>query len=247
MFFPFINNSFMEKKNQQMGTNESNIRNMLASLLYMKKTNSKQSKEIIKKISSLASKEKLYQSLRIELNYLKELNNYYKSYFKVVEERRKEVEKNHRKVSRLLEQRKKSMNGFFEFSEGCDDQKISIQVDKEVIKNDNTKIIALKKKEQSKLKEQLKEIEDKTNTQKEKIEVIMKKVKELDTKRNNEYNSYFLNEKKIFQKIQTFEKGIKTFTSKYSELHNQVFKQSIEINETQKNIENSDVIEELCM
>ena len=247
MFFPFINNSFMEKKNQQVDTNESNIRNMLASLLYMKKTNSKQSKEIIKKISSLASKEKLYQSLRIELNYLKELNNYYKSYFKVVEERRKEVEKNHRKVSRLLEQRKKSMNGFFEFSEGCDDQKISIQVDKEVIKNDNTKIIALKKKEQSKLKEQLKEIEDKTNTQKEKIEVIMKKVKELDTKRNNEYNSYFLNEKKIFQKIQTFEKGIKTFTSKYSELHNQVFKPSIEINETQKNIENSDVIEELCM
>ena len=247
MFFPFINNSFMEKKNQQMDTNESNIRNMLASLLYMKKTNSKQSKEIIKKISSLASKEKLYQSLRIELNYLKELNNYYKSYFQVVEERRKEVEKNHRKVSRLLEQRKKSMNGFFEFSEGCDDQKISIQVDKEVIKNDNTKIIALKKKEQSKLKEQLKEIEDKTNTQKEKIEVIMKKVKELDTKRNNEYNSYFLNEKKIFQKIQTFEKGIKTFTSKYSELHNQVFKPSIEINETQKNIENSDVIEELCM
>ena len=247
MFFPFINNSFMEKKNQQMDTNESNIRNMLASLLYMKKTNSKQSKEIIKKISSLASKEKLYQSLRIELNYLKELNNYYKSYFQVVEERRKEVEKNHRKVSRLLEQRKKSMNGFFEFSEGCDDQKISIQVDKEVIKNDNTKIIALKKKEQSKLKEQLKEIEDKTNTQKEKIEVIMKKVKELDTKRNNEYNSYFLNEKKILQKIQTFEKGIKTFTSKYSELHNQVFKPSIEINETQKNIENSDVIEELCM
>ena len=247
MFFPFINNSFMEKKNQQVDTNESNIRNMLASLLYMKKTNSKQSKEIIKKISSLASKEKLYQSLRIELNYLKELNNYYKSYFKVVEERRKEVEKNHRKVSRLLEQRKKSMNGFFEFSEGCDDQKISIQVDKEVIKNDNTKIIALKKKEQSKLKEQLKEIEDKTNTQKEKIEVIMKKVKELDTKRNNEYNSYFLNEKKILQKIQTFEKGIKTFTSKYSELHNQVFKPSIEINETQKNIENSDVIEELCM
>ena len=172
MFFPFINNSFMEKKNQQMNTNESNIRNMLASLLYMKKTNSKQSKEIIKKISSLTSKEKLYQSLRIELNYLKELNNYYKSYFKIVEEKRKEVEKNHRKVNRLLEQRKKSMNGFFEFSEGCDDQKISIQVDKEVIKNDNTKIIALKKKEQSKLKEQLKEIEDKTNSQKGIMNII---------------------------------------------------------------------------
>lgn len=247
MFFPFINNSFMEKKNQQMNTNESNIRNMLASLLYMKKTNSKQSKEIIKKISSLTSKEKLYQSLRIELNYLKELNNYYKSYFKIVEEKRKEVEKNHRKVNRLLEQRKKSMNGFFEFSEGCDDQKISIQVDKEVIKNDNTKIIALKKKEQSKLKEQLKEIEDKTNSQKGKIEVIMKKVKELDTKRNNEYNSYFLNEKTVLQKIQNFEKGIKVYTSKYSELHNQVFKPSIEINETQKNTENNDVIEELCM
>ena len=235
----------MEKKNQQMNTNESNIRNMLASLLYMKKTNSKQSKEIIKKISSLTSKEKLYQSLRIELNYLKELNNYYKSYFKIVEEKRKEVEKNHRKVNRLLEQRKKSMNGFFEFSEGCDDQKISIQVDKEVIKNDNTKIIALKKKEQSKLKEQLKEIEDKTNSQKGKIEVIMKKVKELDTKRNNEYNSYFLNEKTVLQKIQNFEKGIKVYTSKYSELHNQVFKPSIEINETQKNTENNDVIEEL--
>lgn len=247
MFFPFINNSFMEKKNQQMNTNESNIRNMLASLLYMKKTNSKQSKEIIKKISSLTSKEKLYQSLRIELNYLKELNNYYKNYFKIVEEKRKEVEKNHRKVNRLLEQRKKSMNGFFEFSEGCDDQKISIQVDKEVIKNDNTKIIALKKKEQSKLKEQLKEIEDKTNSQKGKIEVIMKKVKELDTKRNNEYNSYFLNEKTVLQKIQNFEKGIKVYTSKYSELHNQVFKPSIEINETQKNTENNDVIEELCM
>lgn len=247
MFFPFINNSFMEKKNQQMNTNESNIRNMLASLLYMKKTNSKQSKEIIKKISSLTSKEKLYQSLRIELNYLKELNNYYKSYFKIVEEKRKEVEKNHRKVNRLLEQRKKSMNGFFEFSEGCDDQKISIQVDKEVIKNDNTKIIALKKKEQSKLKEQLKEIEDKTNSQKGKIEVIMKKVKELDTKRNNEYNSYFLNEKTVLQKIQNFEKGIKVYTSKYSELHNQVFKPSIEINETQKNTEKNDVIEELCM
>ena len=247
MFFPFINNSFMEKKNQQMNTNESNIRNMLASLLYMKKTNSKQSKEIIKKISSLTSKEKLYQSLRIELNYLKELNNYYKSYFKIVEEKRKEVEKNHRKVNRLLEQRKKSMNGFFEFSEGCDDQKISIQVDKEVIKNDNTKIIALKKKEQSKLKEQLKEIEDKTNSQKGKIEVIMKKVKELDTKRNNEYNSYFLNEKTVLQKIQNFEKGIKVYTSKYSELHNQVFKPSIEINETQKNTENNDVIEDLCM
>ena len=247
MFFPFINNSFMEKKNQQMNTNESNIRNMLASLLYMKKTNSKQSKEIIKKISSLTSKEKLYQSLRIELNYLKELNNYYKSYFKIVEEKRKEVEKNHRKVNRLLEQRKKSMNGFFEFSEGCDDQKISIEVDKEVIKNDNTKIIALKKKEQSKLKEQLKEIEDKTNSQKGKIEVIMKKVKELDTKRNNEYNSYFLNEKTVLQKIQNFEKGIKVYTSKYSELHNQVFKPSIEINETQKNTENNDVIEELCM
>ncbi len=247
MFFPFINNSFMEKKNQQMNTNESNIRNMLASLLYMKKTNSKQSKEIIKKISSLTSKEKLYQSLRIELNYLKELNNYYKSYFKIVEEKRKEVEKNHRKVNRLLEQRKKSMNGFFEFSEGCDDQKISIQVDKEVIKNDNTKIIALKKKEQSKLKEQLKEIEDKTNSQKGKIEVIMKKVKELDTKRNNEYNSYFLNEKTVLQKIQNFEKGIKVYTSKYSQLHNQVFKPSIEINETQKNTENNDVIEELCM
>lgn len=247
MFFPFINNSFMEKKNQQMNTNESNIRNMLASLLYMKKTNSKQSKEIIKKISSLTSKEKLYQSLRIELNYLKELNNYYKSYFKIVEEKRKEVEKNHRKVNRLLEQRKKSMNGFFEFSEGCDDQKISIQVDKEVIKNDNSKIIALKKKEQSKLKEQLKEIEDKTNSQKGKIEVIMKKVKELDTKRNNEYNSYFLNEKTVLQKIQNFEKGIKVYTSKYSELHNQVFKPSIEINETQKNTEKNDVIEELCM
>ena len=247
MFFPFINNSFMEKKNQQMNTNESNIRNMLASLLYMKKTNSKQSKEIIKKISSLTSKEKLYQSLRIELNYLKELNNYYKNYFKIVEEKRKEVEKNHRKVNRLLEQRKKSMNGFFEFSEGCDDQKISIQVDKEVIKNDNTKIIALKKKEQSKLKEQLKEIEDKTNSQKGKIEVIMNKVKELDTKRNNEYNSYFLNEKTALQKIQNFEKGIKVYTSKYSELHNQVFNPSIEINETQKNTENNDVIEELCM
>ena len=247
MFSPFINNSFMEKKNQQMNTNESNIRNMLASLLYMKKTNSKQSKEIIKKISSLTSKEKLYQSLRIELNYLKELNNYYKSYFKIVEEKRKEVEKNHRKVNRLLEQRKKSMNGFFEFSEGCDDQKISIQVDKEVIKNDNTKIIALKKKEQSKLKEQLKEIEDKTNSQKGKIEVIMKKVKELDTKKNNEYNSYFLNEKTVLQKIQNFEKGIKVYTSKYSELHNQVFKPSIEINETQKITENNDVIEELCM
>ena len=181
------------------------------------------------------------------MNYLKELNNYYKSYFKIVEEKRKEVEKNHRKVNRLLEQRKKSMNGFFEFSEGCDDQKISIQVDKEVIKNDNTKIIALKKKEQSKLKEQLKEIEDKTNSQKGKIEVIMKKVKELDTKRNNEYNSYFLNEKTVLQKIQNFEKGIKVYTSKYSELHNQVFKPSIEINETQKITENNDVIEELCM
>lgn len=234
MFFPFINNSFMEKKNQQTDTN---IRNMLSSLLSMKKANSKQSKEIIKKISTLTNKEKLYQSLRIELNYYKELNNYYKAYYNIVEARRKEVEKNHRKVSRLLEERKKSMNGFFEYSEGCDDQKISIQVDKEVIKNENTKIIALKKKEQSKLKDQLKEIEDKTNTQKNKIEVIMKKVKELDTKRNNEYNEHLLNEKKIIQKIAAFEKGIKAFTSKYSELHNQVFKPSIEINETQNNLD----------
>ena len=75
----------------------------------------------------------------------------------------------------------------------------------------------------------------------------MKKVKEFDTKRNNEYNSYFLNEKTVLQKIQNFEKGIKVYTSKYSELHNQVFKPSIEINETQKNTEKNDVIEELCM
>ena len=66
----------MDKKTQ--GANKKfhkNIREMVASLLTMKKTNSKESKEIIKKINSLTTKEKLYQGLRQELNYIKQTLN----------------------------------------------------------------------------------------------------------------------------------------------------------------------------
>ena len=227
----------MDKKTQ--GTNKKfhkNIREMVASLLTMKKTNSKESKEIIKKINSLTIKEKLYQGLRQELNYIKQLNDYYSKYYSIVLDKRIESEKNQKKLNKFYENLKESMKDFFEFSDGVDDQKLNFQGDKEQIKNDSDKIIRMKKRQQVNLNKQLKEIIDNTNEKQTKIDSLLKKVKQLENQRNTQYNNLIISEKKDIQKIENIEKINKLLQKKLTDLHNQIYSTQITITDNQNDI-----------
>lgn len=227
----------MDKKTQ--GTNKKfhkNIREMVASLLTMKKTNSKESKEIIKKINSLTIKEKLYQGLRQELNYIKQLNDYYSKYYSIVLDKRIESEKNQKKLNKFYENLKESMKDFFEFSDGVDDQKLNFQGDKEQIKNDSDKIIRMKKRQQVNLNKQLKEIIDNTNEKQTKIDSLLKKVKQLENQRNTQYNNLIISEKKDIQKIENIEKINKLLQKKLTDLHNQIYSTKITITDNQNDI-----------
>lgn len=227
----------MDKKTQ--GTNKKfhkNIREMVASLLTMKKTNSKESKEIIKKINSLTIKEKLYQGLRQELNYIKQLNDYYSKYYSIVLDKRIESEKNQKKLNKFYENLKESMKDFFEFSDGVDDQKLNFKGDKEQIKNDSDKIIRMKKRQQVNLNKQLKEIIDNTNEKQTKIDSLLKKVKQLENQRNTQYNNLIISEKKDIQKIENIEKINKLLQKKLTDLHNQIYSTKITITDNQNDI-----------
>ena len=227
----------MDKKTQ--GTNKKfhkNIREMVASLLTMKKTNSKESKEIIKKINSLTIKEKLYQGLSQELNYIKQLNDYYSKYYSIVLDKRIESEKNQKKLNKFYENLKESMKDFFEFSDGVDDQKLNFQGDKEQIKNDSDKIIRMKKRQQVNLNKQLKEIIDNTNEKQTKIDSLLKKVKQLENQRNTQYNNLIISEKKDIQKIENIEKINKLLQKKLTDLHNQIYSTKITITDNQNDI-----------
>lgn len=227
----------MDKKTQ--GSNKKfhkNIREMVASLLTMKKTNSKESKEIIKKINSLTTKEKLYQGLRQELNYIKQLNDYYSKYYSIVLDKRIESEKNQKKLNKFYENLKESMKDFFDFSDGVDDQKLNFQGDKEQIKNDSDKIIRMKKRQQVNLNKQLKEITDNTNEKQTKIDSLLKKVKQLENQRNTQYNNLIISEKKDIQKIENIEKINKLLQKKLTDLHNQIYSSKITITDNQNDI-----------
>ena len=227
----------MDKKTQ--GTNKKfhkNIREMVASLLTMKKTNSKESKEIIKKINSLTIKEKLYQGLSQELNYIKQLNDYYSKYYSIVLYKRIESEKNQKKLNKFYENLKESMKDFFEFSDGVDDQKLNFRGDKEQIKNDSDKIIRMKKRQQVNLNKQLKEIIDNTNEKQTKIDSLLKKVKQLENQRNTQYNNLIISEKKDIQKIENIEKINKLLQKKLTDLHNQIYSTKITITDNQNDI-----------
>ena len=227
----------MDKKTQ--GTNKKfhkNIREMVASLLTMKKANSKESKEIIKKINSLTIKEKLYQGLRQELNYIKQLNDYYSKYYSIVLDKRIESEKNQKKLNKFYENLKESMKDFFEFSDGVDDQKLNFKGDKEQIKNDSDKIIRMKKRQQVNLNKQLKEIIDNTNEKQTKIDSLLKKVKQLENQRNTQYNNLIISEKKDIQKIENIEKINKLLQKKLTDLHNQIYSTKITITDNQNDI-----------
>ena len=227
----------MDKKTQ--GANKQfhkNIREMVASLLTMKKTNSKESKEIIKKINSLTTKEKLYQGLRQELNYIKQLNDYYSKYYSIVLDKRIESEKNQKKLNKFYENLKESMKDFFDFSDGVDDQKLNFQGDKEQIKNDSDKIIRMKKRQQVNLNKQLKEITDNTNEKQTKIDSLLKKVKQLENQRNIQYNNLIISEKKDIQRIENIEKINKLLQKKLTDLHNQIYCNKITITDNQNDI-----------
>ena len=227
----------MDKKTQ--GANKQfhkNIREMVASLLTMKKTNSKESKEIIKKINSLTTKEKLYQGLRQELNYIKQLNDYYSKYYSIVLDKRIESEKNQKKLNKFYENLKESMKDFFDFSDGVDDQKLNFQGDKEQIKNDSDKIIRMKKRQQVNLNKQLKEITNNKNEKQTKIDSLLKKVKQLENQRNIQYNNLIISEKKDIQKIENIEKINKLLQKKLTDLHNQIYCNRITITDNQNDI-----------
>lgn len=227
----------MDKKTQ--GANKKfhkNIREMVASLLTMKKTNSKESKEIIKKINSLTTKEKLYQGLRQELNYIKQLNDYYSKYYSIVLDKRIESEKNQKKLNKFYENLKESMKDFFDFSDGVDDQKLNFQGDKEQIKNDSDKIIRMKKRQQVNLNKQLKEITNNSNEKQTKIDSLLKKVKQLENQRNIQYNNLIISEKKDIQKIENIEKKNKLLQKKLTDLHNQIYCNKITITDNQNDI-----------
>lgn len=202
----------------------------------MKKTNSKESKEIIKKINSLTTKEKLYQGLRQELNYIKQLNDYYSKYYSIVLDKRIESEKNQKKLNKFYENLKESMKDFFDFSDGVDDQKLNFQGDKEQIKNDSDKIIRMKKRQQVNLNKQLKEITDNTNEKQTKIDSLLKKVKQLENQRNTQYNNLIISEKKDIQKIENIEKINKLLQKKLTDLHNQIYSSKITITDNQNDI-----------
>lgn len=227
----------MDKKSQ--GSNKkthNSIREMVSSLLTMKKANSKQSKEIIRKINSITTKEKLYQGLRQELNYIKQLNDYYSKYYSIVLDRRIVSEQNYKKLNQYYIKLKGSMKDFFEFSDGVDDQKLNFQGDKEQILTDNDKIIRMKKKQQFNLNKQLKEITDKTIEKQEKADLLVKKVKQLENQRNTQYNNLIVSEKKDIQKIEKIITTNKLLQKKLTELNNQIYSSKITITDNQNDI-----------
>ena len=84
-----------------MKTQPNAIREALRECLYIKKTNRKEGKLLIKKTLDIIRKKNIYLQLKKELEYHSNLNKEYKKWLEIIKERKVQTHKNKNEVEAM--------------------------------------------------------------------------------------------------------------------------------------------------
>ena len=189
--------------------NKSNIiREALRECLYTKKENSKEAKLLIQKTLDIIRKESLILPLKQELQYHLNLNKQYKQYLAIIKSIKEEYLTNKNEVQGMCQELKDNFKEFAVIIDTFDNKVVLCNQEKEKIIKTNDEIVNLKNDNKRKLNINLKEIEEKNEIQRQKIEKINNKILQLKKQKDKE-NEEFLKKEKHEQK--KFEKLKKNF------------------------------------
>lgn len=178
-----------------MKTQPNRIREALRECLYIKKTNRKEGKLLIKKTLDIIRKENIYQQLKKELEYHSHLNKEYKKWLKVIKDRKAETHKNKNEVEAMCRDLKATYKEFAVIVDKYDNKVTICNQEKERIIKTNEDIIDIKNSEKTKLKGNLKQIEEKNEIQRKKIESLELKINKLKKQKDKENEEYLKKDK----------------------------------------------------
>ena len=212
------------------------IKNMLLSLLQIKKTNSSKSKELLRKITEISTKEKLIRSLKEELKYHRTLNSKYTLLYTTASSRRIETEKNWKRVKQVYEKQRFEMKDYFLYTSTVDSRKEEIRSNFDVIIVRNEQRIEHKFQEQSALNLKLKETEEKLVNQKSHIKSLEQMIKSNTGRKAAELKEYICNEKNDLSKIDKISIEIAVVNKQLKDIINEIYSSVIQVS----NIDNDD-------
>ena len=205
------------------------IKNMLISLLQIKKTNSSKSKELLRKITEISTKEKLIHSLKEELKYHQTLNSKYTLLYQTTSLQRIETEKNLKKVKQAYKKQRFKMKDYFLYTSTIDSRKEEIRSNFDVIIVHNEKKIEHKFQEKSALNIKLKETEDKLSKQKSHITSLEQMIKSNTSRKAAEFREYLCSEKNDLSKIDKISIEIAIVNKKLKDIINKIYSNVIQV------------------
>lgn len=187
--------------------NKSNkIREALRECLYTKKENSKEAKLLIQKTLDIIRKESLILPLKQELQYHLNLNKQYKQYLEIIKSIKEECFTNKNEVEGMCQQLKDNFKDFAVIIDEFDNKVVLFNQEKEKIIKTNDEIINLKNDNKRKLNINLKEIEEKNEIQRQKIEKLNNKILQLKKQKEKENEEFLKKEKNDQKKIEKLKK-----------------------------------------
>ena len=178
-----------------MKTQPNAIREALRECLYIKKTNRKEGKLLIKKTLDIIRKKNIYLQLKKELEYHSNLNKEYKKWLEIIKERKVQTHKNKNEVEAMCRDLKATYKEFAVIVDKYDDKVTICNQEKERIIKTNEDIIDIKNNEKAKLKGNLKQMEEKNEIQRKKIEALEAKLKKLKKQKDKENEEYLKKDK----------------------------------------------------
>lgn len=205
------------------------IHNMIASLLKIKKKNSSKSKEILNKITEISTKEKLIQSLKQELKYHQILHKKYSMLFHTITSRRKETERNWKRMNIAYKKQRFEMKDYFLYTSTIDSRKEEIRSNYDVIIAKSEKVIERKFQEQLDLNGKLNEKEDKLSKQLKHINSLEKMIKENTGRKGVEFREFLSSEKNDINKIDKITLQIAIVDKKLKEIINKIYSSVITV------------------
>ena len=218
-----------------MKTQPNAIREALRECLYIKKTNRKEGKLLIKKTLDIIRKENIYLQLKKELEYHSNLNKENKKWLEIIKERKVQTHKNKNEVEAMCRDLKATYKEFAVIVDKYDDKVTICNQEKERIIKTNEDIIDIKNNEKTKLKGNLKQMEEKNEIQRKKIEALEAKLKKLKKQKDKENEEYLKKDKADRLKYEIFNIDLLTNATVSNQI---VYQEDKEIELNEKKMQN---------
>lgn len=191
-----------QQENCQLSSEFFNSR--LNALKQMKKANHLQSQDTLSKMISKQDKEKIIIDLRLELSYLKELQQCHQANLDYIHSIVLTAEKNHSEINQYCSSLRAELKEFIDKIDWYESKISSLKEECEQLKRTNEAIISLKQTEHIQLETEHKKILDKINEQLFKIKCMKEEYQTQDSRKKKEKKELMEKEAKDIQQYNNF-------------------------------------------